>query len=500
MSDKPSGSGSGVALDPDRTLRIDPDARVGNRGPRMFGDYEVIEEIDHGGMGVVYKARQVSLNRVVALKMILSGQFAGAEEIRRFLTEAEAAANLNHPNIVSIYEVGQHEGRHYFSMRFVPGRSLARLREDGDWRFDDGRAAARLLAKVARAVHYAHQQGILHRDLKPGNILVDAEGEPHVTDFGLARQLTKDSSLTLSGALLGTPSFMAPEQAAGKIRELTPAADIYSLGSVLYFLLTGAPPFAAESLLDTLAQVLGGEVVLPRAVNPRVPRDLEQICLRCLQKPPEQRYDSAGALAEDLERFLRNEPVEVRARGGWERLLLWIRRQPALASHLLALAACALVSHAAFEIAPHMSPQRHWAILAVLAFWAVLSAGCQRTLRRPGWSEAACFLWSGADAALLTLVLHLAGALHGPLVALYLAMIALSGLWYRKALVAMTTLLSMTGYGILLGVDSSAQPVQTPASWHLLFFVAMAITGVVVAYLVYRVQTLSRFYAQRPVH
>jgi eukaryotic-like serine/threonine-protein kinase len=480
------------------TIRIGFDPAAAGVKARFFGDYELLEEIARGGMGVVYKARQVSLNRVVALKMILAGRFAGAEEVRRFLTEAEAAANLNHPNIVPIYEVGQHEGHHYFSMRFVEGGSLAQLREGAGWKSDDGRGAARLLAKVARAVHCAHQQGILHRDLKPGNILVDADGEPHVTDFGLARQLTKDSSLTLSGAVLGTPSFMAPEQAAGKTRELTPAADVYSLGSILYYLLTGQPPFAAETLLDTLAQVLGGEVILPRTVNPRVSRDLEQISLRCLEKSSGLRYHSAGALAEDLEKFLRNEPVEVRASGIWERLRLWGRRQPALASHLVALAMCAAISDATFRLTHHMTLARHAGIIAVLAFWAVISGLCQWGLQQKRWGASTCFAWAGADAVLLTAVIYLAQGLNSPLIALYLALIALSGLWFRSAVVGSTTALSMLGYLVLLCAGSARPSWHVQSSWHVLFFVAMAITGLVVAYLVHRVQTLSRFYGSRP--
>ena len=279
--------------------------------PRIPG-YEVQSVLGHGGMGVVYKARDLRLNRPVAIKMLLAGAYARPEERERFFREAAAAAGLRHPNIVQVYDVGDHEGRPYFTLEFVEGGSLA---QQLGGRPQPVRQAATLVATLAGAVEKAHQGGIIHRDLKPANVLLTADGTPKITDFGPARRLEGGAALTLSGATVGTPSYMAPEQAQGKTRAIGPALDIYSLGAMLYELLTGQPPFRAETASEMVLLLVSQDAVPPSRLNAKVPRDIETVCLKCLEKDPARRYATAGELAADLKRFLNDEPVQARPQG-----------------------------------------------------------------------------------------------------------------------------------------------------------------------------------------
>ena len=313
---------------------------------RHFGDYELLEEIDRGGMGVVYKARQVSLNRIVAVKMILAGQLASDSDVQRFRTEAEAAASLHHAGIVAVHEVGQHEGQHYFSMEYVEGQTLAGLVRTS---LPSAEQAARYVKVIAEAVHHAHLQGTLHRDLKPSNVLIDANDQPRITDFGLAKRLEQDNTLTATGVVLGTPSYMPPEQVLGNPREIGPASDVYALGAILYELFTGRPPFRAETAVDTMSQVRESEPISPRLLNPKTPRDLETICLKCLEKDRSGRYASADGLAADLERWLSGEPITARPVSRVERCWRWCRRNP-LGAGLTAAAALLFVTATAAAI------------------------------------------------------------------------------------------------------------------------------------------------------
>ncbi len=316
----------GSAADAAHRHRSDPAPRL--RRPTVPG-YEILEELGRGGMGVVYKARQLRLNRAVALKMILAGEYAGTEAVERFLAEARIVARLSHPNVVQIYAIGDFEGRPYVELEYVPGGSLGSRLDGTPW---PPRAAARLVQRLASALAAAHRMGIVHRDLKPANILMTDDGTPKITDFGLAKSNEKDPGLTRTNSILGSPTYMAPEQAEGRARDVGPAADIYALGANLYELLTGRPPFVGPTILATLELVKEAEPVPPRHLQPGVSPDLETICLKCLRKEPGSRYESADALAEDLGRYLAGEPILARPTPRWERAWKWIRRRPSTAA------------------------------------------------------------------------------------------------------------------------------------------------------------------------
>src|SRR6266511_666707 len=329
--------GSAKAVDATETTQSKTTARAAKMLGEL-GDYELLEEIGRGGQGVVFRARQKSLNRTVALKVIGLGPWTTEAHLKRFRREAEAAASLDHPCIVPIYEVGERDGQCYFSMKFVEGGQLDEVVKQSPISI---RQAVKLIAKMARTVHYAHEHGILHRDIKPANILLDGKGEPHLTDFGLARLLETESTITRTLEVMGTPSYMAPEQAAGETTKLNKATDIYGLGAVFYQLLTGHPPFAGGTSWETIRLLLDTEPRQPRLWNRKISRDLSTICLKCLEKDPQRRYSSALALAEDLEHWLKHEPIRAKRSGFLRHVGKWARRKPAIAALIAALVALA---------------------------------------------------------------------------------------------------------------------------------------------------------------
>jgi len=316
-------------------LRVGSDRSSQSEVLGRFGDYELLEEIARGGMGVVYRARQVSLDRIVAVKMLLAGPLATKDFVQRFRTESAAAASLQHPNIVAIHEVGFAQGQHFFAMDFVEGLTLAQLVAKGPL---PARQSATYLKTIAEAIHFAHERNVLHRDLKPSNVIIDsATDQPRVTDFGLAKRLEAETELTLSGQLLGSPNYMSPEQAAAKRGTVGKRSDVYSLGAILYHLLTGRPPFQGETLTDVLHQLADNDPLAPSLLTPRVPHDLETICLKCLEKDSAKRYQSAQELVDELDRFLCDEPIHAHPVTRVGRTWRWCRRKPALAGLIVAL-------------------------------------------------------------------------------------------------------------------------------------------------------------------
>ncbi|MFK7778662.1 MAG: serine/threonine-protein kinase [Gimesia sp.] len=466
-----------------------------------FGNYELLEEIGRGGMGVVYKARQKDLNRIVALKTILSNQFASVEEVRRFYIEAQAAGRLQHSNIISIHEVGQYLGQHYFTMDYIEGGSLANTSR----RTNSGTSAvnfyeiASLMQQVAEAVEYLHSREIIHRDLKPSNILIDENGTAYVTDFGLAKIFdgphtdSEGEVNTQSGMIVGTPGYMSPEQAAGLLADISARSDIFSLGTILYELLTDVSPFKQKSPLDSLVYVIEGEPPLPQTHNSSIPYQLELICLKCLEKDPDLRYQTARELANDLERFIAGDPVEAQPAGMRQKFQRWFRRQPALASRLSAIFLSIGIIQTVYTT-QGVDLNYHLKIMTIFCLWAIVSLFFQWGLDHLKNKEKVRFCWSAADVSLLTGLLVLADSPIGILLIGYPMLIVSSGLFFYVRLVFFTTVLSMLAFSTLVILRPELVELW---QYPVIYGMVLAILGMITAYQIFRVRVLSRYYQLR---
>jgi eukaryotic-like serine/threonine-protein kinase len=409
--------------------------------PRQLGPYEIIEEIDRGGMGIVYKARHKSLDRIVALKLIRSGELASDEEVQRFHTEAAAAAALQHPGIVPIFEVGMLQGHYYYTMAYIEGKPLSAVLKDGAI---DRTSALKILTKLCQAVEHAHQHGIYHRDLKPANVLLDSHDQPIVIDFGLAKVASRNSELTVTGQVLGTPAYMAPERAQGRASP-GPAEDIYSLGAIAYFMLSGQPPYSGPTPFDVLLQVLDSEPPRPSQIAANLDKHADYLCLKALRKSPAERYLRCSEMAEDAQRLLQGEPIDNQRRTISEKLEGWWNREPILVAHLFGIGATASIIALAYSI---LGGQQHSFIyrMTLFAIWLLASFVLQYWVRFAQHREFARLTWLTVDVVLYTWLISFAEPPRSLLLIGYPMMIVASSLYYRKRFVIFTTISCILGF------------------------------------------------------
>ena len=432
---------------------------------RRVEGYEILEEIGRGGMGIVYKAHQLSPDRIVALKMIRAGRFATSADVRRFAIEIDAIAKLEHEHIVPIYEIGSHHGEHFFTMQFIEGTRFDEYLSSNDF---DRQDALEILVQVCDAVAFCHDRGIIHRDLKPSNVLLDERGSPKLTDFGLAKHLENESNLTRSGELMGTPGYMAPEQASPSAEDIIDAhADVYSLGAILYKILVGKPPIDVEDvpMLGAIERVCTSEIIAPKLIDRWIPRDLDTICMKCLDSQPQKRYANAGELASELRRFRDREPIEARPISRTRRLLRWSRQQPGLAVTWLMVTLfylyhlwCVYGSTKYYDLTIDRDRRFHGVATAVTIVW-LLGAYCfQKLLVRTRGAHWPLFGWGTMEVALLTVLLSTGNAAKSSLSVIYFILAAASVLRFQPILVAYVTSLCLAAYAFQVWLTRNGLP------------------------------------------
>lgn len=459
--------------------------------PRFLGDYEILEEIDRGGMGVVYRARHQKLGRTVALKLIRSGELASNEEVTRFLSEAEAAAQLAHPGIVPIYEMGTMNGLVFYTMAYLEGQSLAEMIIDEPL---DPLEAVGLVHKLCAAVQFAHEQGIYHRDLKPANVIVTESKQPVIIDFGLAKvERGKDAHLTATGQLLGTPAYMAPEVASGRVRAEGPAGDVYALGAILYCLCTGQAAFSGPTPFDVLLQVLDQRPPRPSSLNKRIPKTIDYVCLKTLEKDPKLRYGTAKELANDLQCILAEQPINCTEVSVGERLRNWWQREPILVAHIIGIdVTLAIVVLAYILRGEHYEMFYHR--LALLSSWFLASFVLQRSLNFARWRSAAIYTWLTTDVIIYTSLISFAGDPRSMLLIGYPMMVAASALFYQRRYTITTTVLCGTGFLVLMLFFPTEEPLKP--DFCAIFLSGLAVIGLCLNAMINRVRGLSRFHPE----
>lgn len=482
------------------TVLIHQGPPIENALPKRLRNYELVEVLGRGGMGVVYRAVQYSGDtpvREVALKLVRFEKWLGIEDqgsnrlISRFREESRCAAQLEHSNIVRVYDVGEMDGLDYFSMQLVTGMNLSQRVESQPLSIAQ---TIKIIMPIAKAVAFAHANGVVHRDLKPSNILLDQQGNPYIADFGLAKAIKSDSNLTETGQILGTPSYMSPEQAAGDTQRIGPPADIYGLGGLLYFCLTGQPPFAAATMMDTLFQVLENEPKLPRSLNSSVPYPIELICVRCLEKRPEDRYASPQEIVEDLDRFIKGLPVLAKSPTWMERIYRFGRRSPALAVHLVTIGLMLVLSQFQFAIFQSADSIYHLKVSLLLLGWMATSLLLNRIMVVKSVEAISATIWLCSDAVFLTLLIALlSDPLHppGPLLIGYPMIVVGGGMFFRERMVLLVTSVSILSYvGLLMLEPYLVQPLFK----HACFVLILACIGGCVTYTVRRVRFLNDYF------